>query len=130
MRFLLYSRYSENVIQNHLGDTEYGYFFVLRAFQRVLADLGSVEVVRDPETEVDPIYKACRTNDEPCFFLPFAPPPRLPLALECPTVPVIAWGFSTIPDGAWDDDERHDWRFVLGRIGRAITLSRYSAEVI
>jgi hypothetical protein len=130
MKFILYSRFTEEVIQDHLGEREYGYFFVLRAFQRVLADLGSIEVVRHPETEVDPIFKACRANGEPCLFFAFAPPNKIPLALECPTVPVIAWEFSTIPDGAWDKDARHDWRFVLGRIGRAIALSRFSARVI
>lgn len=130
MKFILYSRFTEEVIQDHLGEREYGYFFVLRAFQRALAGLGSTEVVRHPETEVDPIFQACRTNGEPCVFLAFAPPNAIPLDLACPTIPVIGWGFSTVPDGSWDGNPRNDWRFVLGRIGRAITLSRSSGRVL
>lgn len=130
MKFILSSRLTKEGIQDHLGEREYGYYFVLRAFQRVLADLGSTEVVRHPETEVDLIFHASQARGEPCLFLPFAPPPEVPLGLECPTVPVIAWEFSTVPDGAWDEDARKDWRFALGRIGRAITLSRYAARVI
>jgi glycosyltransferase involved in cell wall biosynthesis len=87
-------------------------------------------VVRNPETEVDPIFKSCRATGEPCLFLSFASPNTIPLDLECPTVPVIAWEFSTIPDGGWDENTRNDWRFVLGKIGRAIALSGHSARVI
>lgn len=130
MKFILYSRFTEEVIKHHLGEPEYGYLFVLRAFQGVLAELGSIEVVQHPETEVDQIFKACQANGEPCLLLAFAPPNKIPLNLACPVVPVIAWEFSTIPDGAWGEDERQDWRFVLGRIGRAITLSRSSAQAI
>jgi glycosyltransferase involved in cell wall biosynthesis len=130
MKFVLYSRFTEEVIQDHLGEPEYGHLFVLRAFQRILEDLGSVEVVRHPETEVDPIFKACRARGESCLFLPFAPPNKVPLDLECPTVPVIAWGFSTIPDGGWDDDPRNDWRFALAKARGVITLSTYAARTI
>jgi hypothetical protein len=130
VKFILHSHFAEEVVQDHLGEPGYGYSFVLKAFRGVLAGLGTVEVVRNPETEVDPIFHACQADGEPCLFLSFAPPHKIPLELECPTVPVIAWEFSTIPDGAWDDGARNDWRFALGREGRAITLSRYSAEVI
>ena len=130
MKFILYSHFTEDVIQNHVGEPEYGYYFVLRAFRRVLADLGSVEVVRHPETEVEPIFAGCRARGEVCIFLPFAPVHKIPLNLECPTVPVIAWEFSTIPDGAWGDDPHNDWQYALGKLGRAITLSGHSARVI
>jgi glycosyltransferase involved in cell wall biosynthesis len=130
VKFILYSHFAEDVIENHVGEPEYGYYFVLRAFRRVLADLGSVEVVRHPETEVGPIFAGCRARGEVCLFLPFAPAHKIPLNLECPTVPVIAWEFSTIPDGAWGDDPHNDWRFALGKVGRAITLSGHSARVI
>lgn len=130
MKFILYSHFAEDVIENHVGEPEYGYYFVLRAFRRVLADLGSVEVARHPETEVEPIFAGCRARGEVCLFLPFAPAHKIPFNLECPTVPVIAWEFSTIPDAAWDDDPRNDWRFALAKLGRAITLSRHSARVI
>jgi glycosyltransferase involved in cell wall biosynthesis len=130
MKFILYSRFTEEGIQDHLGEPEYGYLFVLRAFQRILADLGSVEVVRHPETDVDPIFQACRARGELCLFLPFSAPDKVPLGLECPTVPVIAWGFSTIPDGGSDNDPRNDWRFALAKTRGAITLSTYAARAI
>lgn len=130
MKFILHSHFAEDVIQDHLGEPEYGYCFASTAFRRVLEGLGSVEVVRRPETEVEPIYTSCRARGEACLFLPFGPAHKTPLDLECPTVPVIAWEFSTIPDGSWGDDSRNDWRFTLSKLGQAIALSGHSARVI
>lgn len=130
VKFILHSHFAEDVIQDHLGEPEGGYCFVLKAFRRVLTGLGSVEVVRHPETEVGPIFAKCRASGEPCFFLSFGPADETPRDLECPTVPVIAWEFTTIPDGAWGDDPRHDWRSVLSQFGHAIVLSGHAARVI
>ncbi|MFZ1220036.1 MAG: glycosyltransferase [Chthoniobacterales bacterium] len=129
MKFILYSHFTEDVIQDHLGEPEYGYYFVLRAFRPVLGALGSVEIVRRPETEVDPIFEECRTRGEPCLFLPFAAPGRIPLDLKCPTVPVVAWGLSTFP-GAAPDEDCNIWRLALKKTGAAIALSRFSARVV
>jgi glycosyltransferase involved in cell wall biosynthesis len=55
----------------------------------------------------------------------------VPLGLKCPTIAVVAWEFSTIPDGSWDPgNPREDWRYVFGRLGFAISLSNHTARVV
>jgi hypothetical protein len=130
MKFILYSQLTESSIRDNLGQPEYSYYFVLKGYRSALEELGSVELVQHPETEVDAIFKSCAQRGEPCVFLSFAPPHQTVLHLECPTIPVIAWEFSTIPNEVWDDDPRTDWRFVLSNVGRAITLSSYAERVI
>jgi len=130
MHFVLYSDIDENSIRDKLGKPEYSYYFVLKAFRPAIEQLGPVTLVRDPATEVDPIYEACAARGERCVFVCFAPPNSVPLGLKCPTVDVIAWEFSTLPDGSWDpDNPRADWRHVLRTLGRAISLSTHTAQV-
>ena len=130
MKFIVYSHIGESAIRDNLGQPEYSYHFVLKGYQLALAELGSVELVQNPQTEVDPIFASCTARGEDCVFLSFAPPHKTSADLECPTVPVIAWEFSTIPNEALDDDPRSDWRFVLAKAGRAITLSSYTEQAI
>lgn len=130
MNFILYSDIGENTINKSLGLPEYSYYFVLKAFRTVLQELGTVTVVRQPETEVDPLFDACRERGEECVFLSFSPPNKTLIDLRCPTVSVFAWEYSNIPDELWDEDLRNDWRNVFGRHGRAITLSSYTARIV
>ena len=130
MKFIVYSPIDERSIRERLGQPEYSYHFVLKGYQLALAELGSIELVQNPATEVDPIFARCTERGEECVFLSFAPPHKTVVDLECPTVPVIAWEFSTIPDAVLDGDPRGDWRFVLSRVGRAITLSTYAERAI
>src|SRR6185312_11177177 len=80
--------------------------------------------------EVDKIFDDCERDGLRCIFLSFAPPHRTFTNLRCPTVPVFAWEFDTIPDEVWSADPRDDWRFALSRTGCAITHSEYSARAI
>ncbi len=113
-----------------LGADEYSYAFVLNDFTPVLARFGEVHVVTDPARQVDLLYEAHLARGETSVFLSFAPPHRTTLGLRCPVVPVIAWEYPTIPTEVWDDEKRHDWRWVLRQTGRAITLSGLAARAI
>jgi hypothetical protein len=57
-----------------------------------------------------------RARGEPCVFLSFSPPHRTPVHLACPTLPVFAWEFSTIPNEPFAGEPRNDWRTVLARL--------------
>lgn len=130
MLFLVHSDINASNIRSSLGMPEYSYYFVLKSYLEVLGELGSVVQLADPATEADRHYDAARARGEDCVFLCFAPPHRAPVDLCCPTVCVFAWEFSNIPDTAWDDEPRNDWRFVLQRHGRTISLSSYTEQVI
>ncbi|MDD4200894.1 MAG: hypothetical protein PHS19_05845 [Eubacteriales bacterium] len=130
MLFIVYSQVSEEQLNHSLGMPEYSYYFVLRGFLPVLRELGKVILVSDPEQEVDAIYDDCLKRGEECVFLTFSPPNKSATGLHCPTISVLAWEYDRIPETAWDDDPKNDWRNVFKDHGRTITLSQYSADAV
>ncbi|MFT5782676.1 MAG: glycosyltransferase involved in cell wall biosynthesis [Pseudomonas sp.] len=130
MKFLVYSEVTAHRIGASLGQSEYSYYFVLKEFLPVLESLGTVTVIENPKVEVDALYARSKADGEPCVFLSFAPPHKTELKLRCPTVPVLAWEFDTIPSEAWLGDRQQDWRVALKRCGRAITHCGLTVEAI
>ncbi len=118
-----------NIVQN-LGRPEYSYYFVLKEFRPVLWRLGQVIEVRNPDELVERLYFDCQSRGEDCVFLSFSPPHRTPIHYACPTIPVFAWEFSTIPTESWQGEPRHDWRLVLGASGAAITHSSFTVNAV
>ncbi len=129
MIIIVYAGNSDQTIAGNLGCSEYSYYFVLAAFRPVLEQIGHVIDVLDPLREVDPIYALARRYGEACVFLSFAPPHQTAVGLACPTIPVFAWEFDTLPCDVWDDEWRHDWRRVLRALGRAVTHSGFTVAV-
>jgi hypothetical protein len=128
LNFVLYTARPGTAIAATLGMPEYSYVFVMRGYRQILRRFGTVHVVHDP-TVVDGIHDACLARGESCVMLSFAPPQSTPLGLRCPTIPVIAWEFSSIPEG-WGGDAREDWRLVLRQTGRAITISQFATRAL
>ena len=133
MKFLLHAQVDQDTIDKQLGTADYSYFFLLRAFAGVLAELGEVIQLRDI-MEADVIHAQCVVRNESCVLLSFAPPHKTPLGLACPTVPLFAWEYPDIPERieetCWMDDPRHDWRRVFALTGRAITLSSHTVDAV
>ncbi len=130
MRFLVHSDINASTIQQNLGLPEYSYYFVLKSYLSVLSELGQVIMLDDPSMQADSMYEEARCSGEDCVFICFAPPHRAPVGLRCPTVCIFAWEFSNLPDRAWDNEPRNDWRYVLRQHGRALTLSSHTAGVV
>lgn len=130
MKFLIYSEVNAASIASSLGLPEYSYYFVLRDFLPVLKQLGNVLVVEHPEVEVDALYDAACAAGEQCLFLSFSPPQKTPLNLRCPTIPVFAWEFDSIPNEHWLDELNQDWRYVLERCGQGITHSGLTVQAV
>ena len=130
MRILVYSEVNAETIASSMGLSEYSYYFVLKEFLPVLRSLGEVLIVKDPMQEVDRLHaEACKAGVR-CVFLPFTPLHKTPLGLKCPTVPLLAWEFDTIPNEYWLGDRVQDWRYGLRRCGRAITHSQLTVKAI
>lgn len=130
MLIIIHSETNQHTIAQNLGRSEYSYYFVLKEYRPVLERLGRVVEVADPLTEVDALYEECRASGEPCVFLSFSPPHRTPVHLMCPTLPVFAWEFSTIPNEPFAGEPRNDWRTVLQACGAAITHSSYTVNAV
>ncbi len=130
MIIMVYSTFDAVSIDGSLGAPEYSYWFVRRAFWPLLERFGIVVPVTDPAREVDAIQRTADARGVPCVFFSFEPPHKIKLGLTCPTVPVFAWEFDTIPDEVWEEDERNDWTCVLADTRIAITHSCFSRDVV
>ncbi len=124
MIFLIHSETESGNIVENLGVPEYSYYFVLKEFRPLLEELGIVVALSDPEQEADRIWDNAVRHGQDCVFLTFSPPHRSFIPARCPTIPVFAWEFDTLPTETWEDEPRHDWRSVLRQTGRAITHSK------
>ena len=130
MIIVIYSDTNASSIVSNLGLPEYSYYFVLKEFRPVLEQLGIVVTVMNPALEVDTIYRNAKAHGESCVFLSFSPPHKTEVDLECPTIPVFAWEFSTLPTESWLGEPRHDWRYVFDRLGSTITHSEFTSDVV
>ena len=133
MKFLLYAQVAQDTIDSRLGTADYSYFFLLRAFSKVFAELGDVIEMHDA-ADAEPIRAQCAARNEPCVLISFAPPHKTPPGLACLAVPLFAWEYPDIPErieeGCWTNDPRHDWRRVFALAGRAIALSSHTASAV
>ena len=130
MLLLDYTNFNKSSMKESLGAPEYSYWFVRQAFRHLLARLGTHISITDPAEEVDVIYNAARARGEPCVFLPFTAPNRTPLGQTCPTIPVFAWEYDTLPDESWGANPAEDWTYVLRRTGMAITHCSYAEKAV
>jgi glycosyltransferase involved in cell wall biosynthesis len=130
MLILTYSAYNAASIEKSLGMSEYSYWFVRKAFHRLLASHGIVVPVTDPSREVDALVGGAGTHSERCIYLSFDTLQKTVLDLSCPTIPVFAWEFDTLPNEVWDDEPRNDWTMVLARAGSAIVHSSHTVAVV
>jgi glycosyltransferase involved in cell wall biosynthesis len=130
MLIIIHSETNQHTIAQNLGRSEYSYYFVLKEYRPVLERLGRVVEVSDPQTEVDALYLDALSRGEDCVFLSFSPPHCTPVHFACPTLPVFAWEFSTIPNEPFAGEPRNDWRTVLHATGAAITHSGYTVNAV
>jgi glycosyltransferase involved in cell wall biosynthesis len=130
MLIILYSETTADTISTNLGNSEYSYYFVLKKYLPILETLGELAYVTDPATEVDPLYEQELVRGGEAIFLSFSPPHRTVVDLKCPTVCILAWEFSTVPNEDWGRDPRDNWVESIRKIKNIITISEYSTEVI
>lgn len=130
MLILIHSETNQRTIRESLGKPEYSYYFVLKEYRPILERIGQVLEVVDPDALVDALYDDCQARGEDCVFLSFSPPHRTPIHYRCPTIPVFAWEFSTLPHETWHGEPRHNWHHVLDTVGAAITHSSFTVDAV
>ncbi|MFR0689039.1 glycosyltransferase [Enterobacterales bacterium AE_CKDN230030158-1A_HGKHYDSX7] len=126
---LIGSKISQDTIHSSLGKPEYSYYFLLKEFLPAFEAIGTVVEVRSI-AEVESLYDQHHAAGRPVVFISVSPPQQTPLGLRCPTIPLFAWEFDSLPDVAWDGDPRNDWRHVFERVQGAIATSREAAALV
>lgn len=130
MIFFVYSKLNQHTITENVGVPEYSYYFVVKEFIPVLQQLGEVIVVDSPD-QVDALYEQASNQGKQAYFLSFMPPHLTRLGLKCPTIPVFAWEFDTIPNEAWwPDQPQDDWRHCLRQCDAAIVHSEFTVKSV
>lgn len=128
MIILVNSKISQSTIASSLGKPEYSYYFLLKEFLPALQQLGTVIEVDGLEV-VDSLYDEYR-GEQDIVFLSVSPPHQTPVDLRCPTVCLFAWEFYNIPNQAWNNEPRNDWRYVFTRMAGVIACSEESAQAV
>lgn len=130
MIFFVYSKLNQHTIADNVGVPEYSYYFVLKDFLPVLKQLGEVVIVDSPD-EVDTLYGEAYSQGKQAYYLSFMPPHLTRLGLKCPTIPVFAWEFDTLPNEAWwADQPQDDWTHSLGQCNAAIVHSEFTVKSV
>jgi glycosyltransferase involved in cell wall biosynthesis len=129
MIFFVYVTESDGDISKNLGAADYSYFFVMKTFVPVLQRIGEVIFVKKIN-KLNRRYAALKAKGQSAILLSFTPPHKTPTKLDCPTLPVFAWEYSTIPSEAWANDWRHNWVQVLSGVKAAITHSRFALNAV
>ncbi len=130
MVFIVYAELKSHTIGNSLGVADYSYHFVLKLFADVLKKYGQVVEVGSVTPTVDRLYKLARALGQSCVFLSFTPPHKTTKDLSCPTIPVFAWEYNTIPNESWGKDEKNNWAKELEAYPVAITHSCQTCEAV
>ncbi|MEM6899502.1 MAG: glycosyltransferase [Pseudomonadota bacterium] len=130
LHFLVHAVMDESTIAHSIGMPEYSYYFVMQDFIPLLERIGRVTVLKNPENEIESIFKKSQESGDECLFLNFTAPQNFIDGLQCPTIHVFAWEFDTIPTESWLQDGRQDWRVALRQHKSAITHSEYAKSAI
>ena len=130
MLILVYTKYNKETVIDNIGKSEYSYYYVLQRFLPVLRKIGQVIQVQEPLVEVDTLYDDAKKNGQHCVFLCFSAPHNQFVNLKCPSIPVFAWEYDTIPNEYWGGDSQSNWVDVLRNMGAAITHSEHSVKSV
>lgn len=130
MNFYCYSEIDDATIESRLGEADYSYYFVLKAYVPLLEQLGTVSTISQIDNTFIADCKAAMEDGQDCCLLAFAPPHKIPFNLPCPVIPVFAWEYSSIPSREFIADPQDSWCDALEHFGKAITHSSYAKQVI
>lgn len=130
MLFYCYSEIGDATIESRLGDADYSYYFVLKAYLPLLKTLGDARVVDCLDKEFIAACKHEIASGNECYLLAFAPPHKIPFDMPCPVIPVFAWEYSSIPNREFINDPRDSWTTALEQFGQALTHSSYAKQVV
>jgi glycosyltransferase involved in cell wall biosynthesis len=126
MKILVYCPLNSDNIEHSLGTADYSYFFVMQRFLPLLESIGEVEILAEPPD--DELVARYQQVDKVIYFA-FTPPDKAFGSTLCPTVPVFAWEYSTIPYEAFRYP-RDNWVEDLRATGQAITHSSFAVDVV
>ena len=113
-----------------MGDVDFSYYFVLKAYISLLEKIGSVQIIDTLDKAFAEECQKSVTRGVQCYLLAFAPPPKIPYGIPCPVVPVFAWEYSSIPSEGCITYRGNSWSYALNQFGHALTHSSYAKKIV
>ena len=130
MLILAYSSYNAGSIDANFGRAEYSYWFVRKAFTRMLERFGVVIPIGEPNRDIEAVAKNAAAHGDRGVYLSFDSLHKTVFSSTWRTMPVFAWEFDTIPNETWDEELRNNWVMVLEKAGCAITHSSFTVNSV
>jgi Domain of unknown function (DUF7024) len=130
MHFYCYSKFGEKSHKSSLGEPDYSYYFVLKAYLPLLEKLGNVEIIDSLDKTVLNNLTPALDNNSDVFLFVFTPPHKIPDDLPGCVIPVFAWEYSSLPTAGLISDPKDCWRTKLLKYGQALTISQYAKNVV
>lgn len=116
--------------RDNLGSEGYSYHFVYKAYRPLLEKWGRIKEVKRPESQVNFAFRQAEENHQQAWHMPFFPPQALYLSPSGPTVAILAWEFSTIPNAGFGHNMRNNWLKVLNELEMVITLCEFTRQTL
>ncbi|WP_161602420.1 glycosyltransferase [Tautonia marina] len=116
-------------VRRFMGNADYSYAFVLKALAPVLDQLGSWQVVEQPESSLSYQADQARRDGFTPIHLCLHPPHNAFLTPDVPTIAFPFWEFPSLPDRDMGLDTRQNWKRILDRADLVVTACRFTASV-
>lgn len=126
--FLVATTGAARDIRGNMGNADYSYSFVFKAFTPVLEKLGRWTLVDRPESSL--LHHAERASSEGFRPVQLAvqPPHACYFTPSVPTIVLPFWEFPEIPDRDFEHDTRQNWKRMLAHADLILSACRFTAD--
>ncbi|MEK6406220.1 MAG: glycosyltransferase [Acidobacteriota bacterium] len=109
-----------------IGQQDYSYYFIYRAFAPLLQRWGQTTEVSRPESRLDyALWRARQQGLEP-VHISFVPLHNLYLTSRARNVAFTSWGLPDIPDQDVANNPRNNWMRIANHVSLMLTASTFA----
>lgn len=117
---------SEADSRHHIGQQDYSYYFIYRAFAPLLQRWAHATEVTRPESRLDyAVWRARQQGLEP-VHVSFLPLHSIYLTSRARNVAFISWGLPDIPDEDIANNPRNNWMRIANHVSLILTASTFA----
>ena len=111
-----------------IGQQDYSYYFIYRAFAPLLERWANITEVTQPESRLDyALWRARQQGLEP-VHISFVPLHSIYLTSHARNVAFTLWGLPDIPDTDMADNPRNNWMRIADRLSLILTPSTFARD--
>lgn len=114
----------------NLGTAGYSYDFVVRLFEPLLRQCGTVALTAGRAGTIERAAREAAAAGRTAVHLGFLPFQDVRLAEGVPNVVVPAWEFPDVPDHAFDGNPQNDWVATANRCAGVIVGGPFTADAL